>query len=47
MDNFEWAYGYTKRFGMIYVDFDGQKRTLKSSAKWYKQVIAANGVEPE
>lgn len=35
MDNFEWAYGYAKRFGMIYVDFATQRRTPKSSAYWY------------
>ncbi len=44
MDNFEWAFGYTKRFGLVYVDFDSQKRTLKRSARWYKQAIAENGV---
>ena len=44
MDNFEWAYGYTKRFGLIYVDFETQDRILKSSAKWYRGVIKANEV---
>lgn len=43
MDNFEWAEGYSKRFGIIYVDYQTQKRILKDSAYWYKQVIAANG----
>ncbi len=44
MDNFEWAFGYTKRFGLIYVDFETQDRILKSSAKWYRDVIVANEV---
>ncbi len=44
LDNFEWADGYEKRFGITYVDFITQKRTLKLSAEFYKQVIAANRV---
>ncbi|MBC7249467.1 MAG: beta-glucosidase [Anaerolineae bacterium] len=44
LDNFEWAYGYSKRFGLIYVDFSTQQRILKSSAHWYRRVIAANAV---
>ncbi len=43
MDNFEWAWGYSKRFGITYVDYTTQKRTLKDSALWYRQVIRANG----
>ncbi len=43
MDNFEWALGYEKRFGIVYVDFDTQKRTIKESAKWYSNVIKNNG----
>jgi beta-glucosidase len=45
MDNFEWADGYSKRFGVHYVDFKTQKRTPKLSAQWYKEVIAKNAVE--
>lgn len=44
LDNFEWADGYSKRFGVHYVDFKTQKRTAKLSAEWYKQVIAENAV---
>jgi len=44
MDNFEWAWGYRPRFGLVHVDFDTQKRTPKASAHWYKQVIRDNGI---
>lgn len=43
MDNFEWSAGYDKRFGLIYIDYQTQKRTLKDSAYWYKEVISSNG----
>jgi len=43
MDNFEWAYGYSKRFGIVYVDYETLKRTPKKSALWYRDVIADNG----
>ncbi len=39
MDNFEWAYGYDKRFGIVRVDYATQARTLKDSAKWYRDTI--------
>jgi beta-glucosidase len=44
MDNFEWADGYTNRFGLHYVDYNTQKRTPKLSAAFYKEVIARNGL---
>lgn len=43
LDNFEWALGYSKRFGIIHVDYATQKRTPKASAKFYSTVIASNG----
>jgi beta-glucosidase len=45
MDNFEWAEGYAKRFGMVHVDYTTQQRVLKDSAKWYREVIRRNGLE--
>ena len=44
-DNFEWACGYSSRFGIVYVDYATQKRTVKESGWWYSAVIAANAVE--
>ena len=43
MDNFEWHSGYAERFGMIYVDYQTQKRIIKDSGYWYKNIIAENG----
>ncbi len=40
MDNFEWSSGYSKRFGIVHVDYATQQRTLKSSARWYRQLLA-------
>ncbi|MGW2206296.1 GH1 family beta-glucosidase [Streptomyces sp. NPDC001774] len=42
MDNFEWAYGYAKRFGAVHVDYDSLARTPKSSAHWYARVARSN-----
>ena len=44
LDNFEWAWGYTKRFGIVHVDFETQQRTIKDSGHWYRQVIKHNGL---
>jgi beta-glucosidase len=43
LDNFEWAEGYAKRFGLVHVDFANQARTPRASAGWYARLIAANG----
>ncbi len=42
LDNFEWAYGYDKRFGIVHVDYETQRRTPKASALWYSQVARTN-----
>ncbi len=43
LDNFEWGFGYAKRFGLVYVDYKSQKRILKDSAYFYEDVIKTNG----
>lgn len=43
MDNFEWAYGYSQRFGLVYTDYNTQKRIWKDSAYFYKNIIETNG----
>jgi beta-glucosidase len=43
LDNFEWAEAYLQRFGLVYVYYATQRRVLKDSACWYKDVIASNG----
>lgn len=45
MDNFEWGYGYAKRFGIVRVDFDTLQRTVKDSGRWYSE-LARSGVLP-
>ncbi|WP_158715496.1 family 1 glycosylhydrolase, partial [Streptomyces sp. NRRL S-481] len=41
LDNFEWAFGYGKRFGIVRVDYDSLERTPKDSYHWYRTMIAA------
>ncbi|MFB6393137.1 GH1 family beta-glucosidase [Polymorphospora lycopeni] len=45
LDNFEWAEGYDKRFGIVHVDYLSQRRTPKDSARWFQEVIRRNGLE--
>lgn len=45
MDNFEWAFGTSKRFGLVHVDYETQKRTPKASAYWYRDVIRSGEVK--
>jgi beta-glucosidase len=44
LDNFEWAWGYDRRFGIVYVDYETQRRLMKDSAHWYASVAATNTV---
>lgn len=44
LDNFEWGAGYSKRFGLIYVDYRTQQRIIKKSGFWYQEVIRNNGL---
>jgi len=44
LDNFEWAYGYSKRFGIVHVEFTTQQRTIKDSGAWYAQSAAHNAL---
>jgi beta-glucosidase len=44
LDNFEWAYGYDKRFGLVHVDYETQRRLPKDSAAWYRSVMRSNAV---
>ena len=43
LDNFEWSLGYSKRFGIVHVNFENQQRTLKDSARYYAKIIATRG----
>jgi beta-glucosidase len=45
LDNFEWAFGYSKRFGIVWVDYETQERIPKASADLYRSVIERNGLE--
>ena len=47
LDNFEWGYGYKKRFGLYAVDDSSRQRIPKDSAAWYKNVISANAVSDD
>ncbi len=47
LDNFEWAEGFSQRFGLTYVDFKTQRRTIKDSGRWYGKVAAENRLKPK
>jgi beta-glucosidase len=44
IDNFEWAFGFSKRFGLVYVDYATQQRIPKDSARWFAEVTHRNGL---
>jgi len=44
LDNFEWAEGYAMRFGLVHVDFETQRRTVKDSGHWYGDLARRNGL---
>ena len=46
MDNFEWAYGYSKRFGIVYIDYETEERIPKDRSHWYRSLVST-GVIPE
>jgi len=43
LDNYEWGFGFTKRFGVVHVDFETQRRTVKDSGRWFSNTIRENG----
>jgi beta-glucosidase len=47
LDNFEWALGYTMRFGLVHIDLNTQNRTIKESGQWFSRVIQQNGFSPQ
>ena len=44
MDNFEWAWGYARRFGLVHVDYATRERTVKDSARWFAGVARTNAL---
>jgi beta-glucosidase len=47
LDNYEWSHGYSKRFGIVHVNYDTQERTIKSTGRYYSSIIASNGASLE
>jgi beta-glucosidase len=47
LDNFEWAEGFSQRFGLAYVDVKTQERTIKDSGRWYAKLAAENRMAPD
>jgi beta-glucosidase len=46
LDNFEWAHGYGKRFGLVWVDYPSGRRVPKKSFDWYRDVVSASRLAP-
>ena len=44
LDNFEWEYGLSKRFGLVHVDYETQERIVKESGRWYAEVARTGSV---
>jgi beta-glucosidase len=44
LDNFEWGHGYSKRFGLVHVDYESHKRTPKASYHWYRQLAQSRTI---
>ncbi|MGV8884551.1 MAG: family 1 glycosylhydrolase [Microbacteriaceae bacterium] len=44
LDNFEWGYGFTTRFGIVHVDYDTQRRIVQDSGHWYATLIASRAI---
>jgi beta-glucosidase len=44
MDNFEWAWGYSGRFGIVHVDYETQRRTVKDSGRWVQSFLRAKAI---
>ena len=47
MDNFEWAHGYSKRFGLVFTEYGTQRRIPKRSAEWFAAVARSNSIPAE
>jgi len=44
LDNFEWSWGFTRRFGIVHVDYDTLQRTIKDSGRWYSQLVSTRRI---
>jgi len=45
LDNFEWSFGYSRRFGVVYVDYETQRRIVKASGRFFSECAKRNGVD--